>query len=298
MSFKAPNNKIALPVVIGEQTIQDSLETPVSISQNINSYSQLYIQNKSAGDTASADLVLGADNDTPGLDGRYANLGYTGSGFSGVSAALGIIKSVSVTVGGTGYTVGDQLNLATGDANAMVQVLTAPGGVVGTVSLVDNGTNYTTGTKATTGGTGTGCTINVLTLFDFTAQLANSTYLFSVGGDLLVGTDDTVANKVVKFCVGGTATANIRSTMSSTEFTTTLPFTLLSGTAVPAGGATGSGLKLSSTTNLGIFFGSGVPTLSAAQGSLYIRTDGSSTSTRMYVNTNGTTGWTAVTTAS
>ena len=49
--------------------------------------------------------------------------------------------------------------------------------------------------------------------------------------------------------------------------------------------------------NLGVFFGSGAPTLSAAQGSLYLRTDGSSTSTRMYVNTNGTTTWTAVTTA-
>lgn len=297
MSFKAPNNRITLPVVIGEETVQDPLETPVSISQNINSYSQLYIQNKSTGDTASTDLVLGADNDNPGLDGRYANLGCAGSGFSGASAALGIVRTVSVTAGGTGYTVGDQLYLATGDANATVQVLTAPGGVVGTVSIVDNGTNYTTGTKSTTGGTGTGCTINVLTLLDLTAQSANGTYLLAVGGNLLMGTDDTVANKVIQFCVGGTATASIRSTMSSTAFTTTLPFTALSGTAVPAGGTTGSGIKLSSTANLGIFFGSGVPTLSAAQGSLYIRTDGSTTTTRMYINTNGTTGWTNVVTS-
>jgi len=70
-----------------------------------------------------------------------------------------------------------------------------------------------------------------------------------------------------------------------------------SATAVPAGGTTGAGYRMSSAPNLGIFFGSGVPTLSAAQGSLYIRTDGSSTSTRLYVNTNGTTGWTNVTTA-
>lgn len=70
-----------------------------------------------------------------------------------------------------------------------------------------------------------------------------------------------------------------------------------SGTAVPAGGTAGAGFLMSSTANLGIFFGSGAPTLSAAQGSLYLRTDGSSTSTRLYVNTNGTTGWTNVTTA-
>lgn len=49
--------------------------------------------------------------------------------------------------------------------------------------------------------------------------------------------------------------------------------------------------------NLGVFFGAGVPSLSAAQGSLYINTTGSSTSTRLYVNTNGSTGWTSVTTA-
>lgn len=70
-----------------------------------------------------------------------------------------------------------------------------------------------------------------------------------------------------------------------------------SATAVPAGGTTGKGLKLSSTANLGVFFGSGAPSLSAAKGSLYLRTDGSGTSNRMYVNTDGATTWTAVTTA-
>ena len=71
---------------------------------------------------------------------------------------------------------------------------------------------------------------------------------------------------------------------------------LLTGTAVPTGGTTGAGLTMSSTANLGVFFGSGVPTLSAAKGSLYLRTDGSSVSTRMYVNSNGSTTWTSVTT--
>lgn len=73
---------------------------------------------------------------------------------------------------------------------------------------------------------------------------------------------------------------------------------LYSGTAVPAGGTAGSGLKVSSVANLGIFFGSGAPTLSAAQGSLYLRTDGSSTSTRLYVNSTGSTTWVNFTSAS
>lgn len=70
-----------------------------------------------------------------------------------------------------------------------------------------------------------------------------------------------------------------------------------SGTAIPAGGTAGAGLLVSSTSNYGVFFGSGAPSLSAAQGSLYLRSDGSSTSTRAYINTDGGATWTAITTA-
>ena len=67
-------------------------------------------------------------------------------------------------------------------------------------------------------------------------------------------------------------------------------------TATPAGGSTSAYISLGSSL-IGIYFGSGAPTISAAQGSIYLRTDGSSTSTRMYVNTNGSTTWTNFTTA-
>jgi hypothetical protein len=70
-----------------------------------------------------------------------------------------------------------------------------------------------------------------------------------------------------------------------------------SGTAIPAGGTAGAGVCVSSVSNFGVFFGSGAPTLSAAKGSLYLRSDGSGTTDRMYVNTDGGTTWTAVTTA-
>lgn len=73
--------------------------------------------------------------------------------------------------------------------------------------------------------------------------------------------------------------------------------TIADGTATPAGGSVTARLLFGSTAGFGVYYGSGVPTVSAGQGSIYLRSDGSSTSTRMYVNTNGTTGWTAVTTA-
>lgn len=61
-------------------------------------------------------------------------------------------------------------------------------------------------------------------------------------------------------------------------------------TAIPAGGTAGKGLLVSSTANFGVFFGSGAPTLSAAKGSLYLRSDGSS-GTSLYENTSGSTTW-------
>jgi hypothetical protein len=68
-----------------------------------------------------------------------------------------------------------------------------------------------------------------------------------------------------------------------------------SGTGSPAAGgqfavAFGSGTA-------GIYWGSGAPTVSAAKGSLYVRTDGSGTADRAYINTDGATTWTAITTA-
>lgn len=67
-------------------------------------------------------------------------------------------------------------------------------------------------------------------------------------------------------------------------------------TAATSGGA--RALKLGAGANgvVGIYFGSGAPTVSAPKGSLYLRTDGSSTSTRAYINTDGATAWTNLTT--
>lgn len=80
--------------------------------------------------------------------------------------------------------------------------------------------------------------------------------------------------------------------------TTTGAVSLLGATTVrpdvatPAAGSTTAVLLFGSTAAFGIYYGSGAPTVTAAQGSLYLRSDGSSISTRLYVNTTGSTTWT------
>lgn len=69
-----------------------------------------------------------------------------------------------------------------------------------------------------------------------------------------------------------------------------------SATALVAGGASAF-IATNTANNMGIYVGSGAPTVAAAKGSIYLRSDGSSASTRLFVSDGGTT-WIAVTTAS
>lgn len=91
-------------------------------------------------------------------------------------------------------------------------------------------------------------------------------------------------------------TTGLGPALTGTTLGLTGDSTIQNATAIPAGGTAGAGYKFSSTSNFGVFFGSGAPTLSAAKGSLYLRSDGSTTNDRAYINTNGTTTWTALTT--
>jgi len=152
------------------------------------------------------------------------------------------------------------------------------------------GTTYTDIVSSGTVGTAP------ISLFQNMALAARNTVTYTTAATLYItgaptaGTNVTITNPYALYVAAGTS-------YFGGAITSTNGPTFYSGTAVPAGGTAGTGVKMSSTSNLGIFFGSGVPTLSAAQGSIYIRTDGSSISTRMYINTNGSTTWTNVVTA-
>ena len=69
-----------------------------------------------------------------------------------------------------------------------------------------------------------------------------------------------------------------------------------SNIALVAGGASAF-IATNTAVGMGVYIGSGAPTVAAAKGSIYLRSDGSSTSTRLYVS-DGSTTWIAVTTAS
>lgn len=70
---------------------------------------------------------------------------------------------------------------------------------------------------------------------------------------------------------------------------------VLAATATTAGGNATPGIQVGSA-NIGIYWGSGAPTISAPRGSLYIRTDNGA-NTSLYVNRDGVTTWAAVTSA-
>lgn len=102
---------------------------------------------------------------------RNMSIGIDGFEPIAVSTAVrstgGITAVNSVpTVKGSGYVVGDILTVTTGGSNGKVIVESiSSGGLVESVSLLRVGSGYTVGTgRVTSGGTGTGCTIEITSI--------------------------------------------------------------------------------------------------------------------------------------
>lgn len=99
---------------------------------------------------------------------------------------------------------------------------------------------------------------------------------------------------------GSTGTVTVDATFGSATSVATVAatgtVTAKSASALTAGGAAAF-IGTNTAAGMGIYFGSGAPTVAAAKGSLYLRSDGSGVSDRAYINTNGSTTWTALTTA-
>ena len=171
-------------------------------------------------------------------------------------------------------------NIAVGGNATIGGFVTANGNITTSVGLISAPGNITGG-NILTGGI-------VSAAGNITGGFINATGNISLTGNVIAGNLTTSTGAMV--AVGNVKGGNLLT--DGAVFAVT-------ETAIPAGGEVGKGFLFGSTytTNFGIFFGSGAPTLAAAKGSLYLRSNGTTTNDRMYVNTDGSTTWTAVITA-
>lgn len=139
------------------------------------------------------------------------------------------------------------------------------------------GASLTTGTDNILIGVGTNCAGDAAGVLNIGNSI-HATGLY--GGTLKVGVGDSTPDYT--FDVAG-------------DFGTDGALHLMNGTSVPAGGTTGLGIMFGTLTHFGIFFGANAPALSAARGSLYLRSNGTGPNDRFYINTDGATTWTHLT---
>lgn len=112
----------------------------------------------------------------------------------------------------------------------------------------------------------------------------------AAGGGVALKAISSGTNEALTLDAKGSGTISINGTGTGNVI-------LCAATAVTAGGAA-QGVQIGASGPL-LYVGSGAPTISAAvQGSLYLRTDGSSVATRLYVATNTTGTWASFTSSS
>jgi hypothetical protein len=239
------------------------------------------------------------------FDARLIASGGTGSSGGGALAFTGASFNPSANDGatlGTGALSFSDLFLASGGiinfANGDYTLTHATGGLT---ALTSNASAAMLSLQQNDSGA-QGAIIN---LFHNSTSVAVNDRL---GGIFVQGRNSTPATVIfAKMAVDlaiNTATAEtgawVFETIQAGTFAERMRITnspiIYNGTAIPAGGNLNIGYKGTSTANFGVFFGSGAPTINAQAGSLYLRSDGSSTSTRSYISQGGGV-WTNLVTA-
>lgn len=181
--------------------------------------------------------------------------------------------SSTPTIGGT-TTINGNLKLGNAAASLpQVQMQSSGWNAIGYFGCTFQGDNFQIGSNLSVASSTTG-NLGDITAAGFALNFGTTTV------DFVFATAGTNPRTFTKIWTTDSATLTLQPT-----------------TAIPAGGSGAQCLKFSSTAGFGIFYGSGAPSLSAAKGSLYLRSDGSTTNNRTYINTDGSTTWTAITTA-
>lgn len=148
---------------------------------------------------------------------------------TGARIAAGVTAvNATPTAGGTNYLVGDILTCSVGGTGAQVIVTSiSPGGIVTGIELVHSGTvtGFTTGTgKATTGGTGSGATIEITSVGVTILVTTATAHWFKTGDSVtLAGATESAynaahtilgVNSTTSFSITNAATASMVATAS------------------------------------------------------------------------------------
>lgn len=185
------------------------------------------------------------------------------------------------------------LNLRSGDATSFWETIYSGGGILrmqgGTNVAATVAANGTSRMQLANNGAGTN---GLLAAFagPVTAGGASNYLLFTVGDG---GSNGPTISPVVQ----GTGTTEVPININPITATSagvvqsTGMFVAKAATAIQAGAANQAFIKASSTANFGVFYGTGDPSFSAAKSSLYVKTNATTTTTRLWVNTDGSTGW-------
>src|SRR5882672_984766 len=194
----------------------------------------------------------------------------SGIDFTATTFSTGSFLANGFSVGATGLIISGGAGIASG-------IVQLSGTTSGNIQLQTSATsNLLTVTQPVQVGV-IGATAGTLSLAGLTSG-SSTLSCSSTGGTLQLGAGNLTID----------ASGNLITAGKSKVGSTTAPV---------AGGDSTNAYLYGSGSNFGIYFGAGAPTITAAQGSIYLNTTGSSTSTRLYVNTTGSTTWTNFTSA-
>lgn len=179
--------------------------------------------------------------------------------WSGISSFVSVGPSLATSGSATALVVGLATNVLVSGTLGVLGTASFSGGIVATGTINAVGTSQFTGAFSVVGTTLVTGVMGV------------------VGTSVFTGSHGIVGTALVTGLLSVSGTAQLLNALAP----------ISGGTAV---------VLFSTTAGFGIYCGTGVPSVSAATGSLYIRIDGATATTRMYVNNSGTGTWTGVNT--
>ncbi len=213
----------------------------------------------------------------------------TNANLTGPITSVGNATSIASQTGtGTKFVVDTSPTIATPTVTGLLTETDSANGVSGFQGTSSsNGTSAAMGFTAINDGAARAFLRAYGSGYNAIAGLAGNA-AFGATNNLVIFSDSQLTSggtsHSVQIRVGGTDASQERFRLSTTGLQLLPQFT------ITAGGTADTGLEFSSTAHFGHFFGSGAPTLSAAQGSIYQRSDGGA-NTGFYLNTTGSTTW-------